>query len=454
MKNIQPQNIPDIRKKVKASLRYSVLDGTFFSAMVGFAESYFSALAVYFKATSIELSLIVTLPQLLGALSQILSNKFISLFQSRKKFVCVGVFLQAFILLPIIFIFFIPKLQAEILILLVILYWVLGTIIHPAWYSWIGDLVPPRIRGVYFGKRNRLMGAVSFLTFIIAGFILYFTSQNSAEKFIGFTIIFLLAIIARFISLYFLTKKYEPEYSFPANSQEEFLEIINKPVYKNFNFFVFFVGLMNFGVFISSPFFTPYLLVDLKFNYLLYSIIVGSAIFIKFNSMYLWGILADKYGTKTILSFTGYFMSIIPLLWIFSHQIWYLILIQIYSGFIWAGFEIATFNFVLDISNRTNRAKSIAYYNIVNGFSMFFGAICGALVINFVHVSFSKYYLVFALSFLLRYIDCLIFIPKIHEVRPVKNISNQELLLKIFSYMPLSNMFIDLFERSIHPRRT
>ena len=62
------------RERVRKSLRYSVADGSFYSSMVGFGESFIQAFAVFLKATNFQLSLLGSLPQTLGCISQFFSS--------------------------------------------------------------------------------------------------------------------------------------------------------------------------------------------------------------------------------------------------------------------------------------------------------------------------------------------------------------------------------------------
>ena len=60
-------------------------------------------------------------------------------------------------------------------ILLIVFYCLqigVGAIAGPAWFSWMGDLVPKEKRGKYFGKRNRILQAVTIITMLTAGFLL------------------------------------------------------------------------------------------------------------------------------------------------------------------------------------------------------------------------------------------------------------------------------------------
>jgi len=201
---------------------------------------------------------------------------------------------------------------------------------------------------------------------------------------------------------------------------------------------------MNFSVYLSAPFFTPYMLEDLKFDYMTYTIVNAAAMIAKLLSVRVWGRASDQFGTKKILSLTGFLMPVIPILWLFSHDVLYLVIIQIYSGFIWAGFEISAFNFIFDTTSPPKRATCVAYYNVLNGLSIFSGAMLGSFIVGHNSLFRSKYLLVFLLSCVLRYIASSVFIPKLREVRTVEEIGYPRLFLKIISTMPTMGMIYQL----------
>ena len=126
-------------------------------------------------------------------------------------------------------------------------------------------------------------------------------------------------------------------------------------------------------------------------------------------------------------------MPAIPLWWLFSSNYYYLIFVQIYGGFMWAGFEIASFNFFFDTIIPQKRAKYIAYSNVLSGISLFLGAMIGGLIVKYNHLFASQYLLVFLLSGIFRYLVSFIFIPKLREVRIVEHISYTKLFLNILT---------------------
>src|SRR4030067_1340604 len=58
---------------IDKSLRHSVKDGVAYSVMAGGGESYFSAFALFLKATTEQIALLASLPPLLGSFAQLVS---------------------------------------------------------------------------------------------------------------------------------------------------------------------------------------------------------------------------------------------------------------------------------------------------------------------------------------------------------------------------------------------
>lgn len=417
--------------KIRKSLKYSILDGSFYSAMVGFGESFFAAFAILMNATSVQLGLLDALPKSLGSISQLFSNKLVSYFKSRKRFVYTSALLEGLMYIPIALIFFFGRLRLYYLIFFVCIYWTLGLILNPAWSSWMGDLVRDKERGEYFGRRNKIAGLTTFFTFLIGGYLLQRFSTNETTEYVGFAILFSLALISRVFSFIFLTKKFEPEYHLDEGEQFTFMEFLKQATKRNYGRFVLFLSVMNFAVYASSPFFTAYMLYDLKLDYLTFTIVTAASLIVKYLTMPIWGRFSDRFGTRKILSLTGFLMPLVPILWLFSSSVPYLLLIQFYSGFVWAGFELSSFNFTFDTTTPQRRATCVAYYNVLNGVAILTGAMFGSLIVKYNSVFWSKYLLIFLVSGVIRYAASFIFISKLREVRPVEPIPYHTLLFKI-----------------------
>jgi hypothetical protein len=125
----------NIANKIQKSLKYSLYDGIFYSIMLGFGESFFQAFGIFLKAGNIELGLLSSMPIALGSLSQLLSNRFIILFKSRKKLVSKSALLHGLMYLPIALVFFLGNTSVYFLIFFSCCYGVFGMILGPAWNS-------------------------------------------------------------------------------------------------------------------------------------------------------------------------------------------------------------------------------------------------------------------------------------------------------------------------------
>lgn len=423
-------------EKIRKTLKYSIMDGMFNAMKVGFGESFFQAFATLFKATDFQIGLLGSLPQALGSIAQIWSSRLVHIFNSRKKFILFSVVFELLMYIPIALVFFFGTFKVFHLIFFVCLYWIFGTIAVPAWSSWMGDLVNEKERGTYFGIRNKIAGFAFFLAMLFGGYILQLFSDGLTTQYIGFVIIFVLAFISRIFSFVYLSKKYEPDYSLFPERYFSFIDFLKQARFRNYGLFVLYLCSMNFGVYLASPFFAAYMLYELKLGYLMFTVVNATMIIVKYLVMPIWGKASDKFGTKKVLALSGFLMPLAPILWIFSDNIWWILGIQVYSGFVWAGFEISSFSFIFDTTTAQKRTRCVAYYNVLNGFSIFFGALLGGFILKYDPIILSKYLFVFLISGIVRYAASVMFLPKLKEVRNVDHISFHKLLFDIISTIP------------------
>jgi MFS family permease len=174
----------------------------------------------------------------------------------------------------------------------------------------------------------------------------------------------------------------------------------------------------------------------LRLDYLTFTVVNAAAVVGKVLSMPVWGRAADRFGARRVLGLTGFLMPLVPLLWLVSGTMGWLIAIQVYAGLIWGGFEVASFSFIFDTTSPQNRATCVAYYNMINGIALISGALLGALVVR-MHLLFgSPFLFAFLLSGVLRLAASVWFVPHIKEVRLVEKIGYPQLFMKVISSMP------------------
>jgi MFS family permease len=239
---------------------------------------------------------------------------------------------------------------------------------------------------------------------------------------LGFIILFLLAFISRVISWEFYKKEYEPKLEFDKEYYFSFVSFLLKAKSTNFGRFSFFSALLNLAVSISAPLFVVYMLRNLHFSYLIYIIITLAGTVFSLFVMELWGKIADKYGNYFVLYATGILIPFVPILWIFSPSPIYLIFVPtLINGIAWAGFNLASNNFVYDNVRPEKRGLAISYFNMLTGIGIFIGAGIGAILISFLTINFIQpILLIFIISGVLMMMVIVIFLPLIQEAREIK----------------------------------
>lgn len=145
-------------EKTKRSLRASNMDGSFWSIMFAFGETFVQPFAIALKASNIEIAALTSVPNLIGSLIQPFAVDLIDRLRQRKRIILLTVVLQALIWLPLFGLPLLLRTRAvPLLILLFTAYFLLSRFTGPAWISWMGDLVPEKVRGEYFGHRNAII---------------------------------------------------------------------------------------------------------------------------------------------------------------------------------------------------------------------------------------------------------------------------------------------------------
>ncbi|MBI5148102.1 MFS transporter [Candidatus Pacearchaeota archaeon] len=433
------------RKAIDKSLGISIKEGCAASVTGGVGDSYMSAFAVQIGATNSEIAALTSIPNLISPLAQLITPKLIEK-RKRKGVAATAVLLQALMWLPMIVVALV-FMKGDLIYapILIIMFWTvyaaLGNSVGPAWNSWMGDLVPSDKRGKYFGRRNTICGLVSLTSTIIAGILLQY-SKTAGIVFMAFAILFSLALIFRSVSSYLLRKQYEPELHVEEGYYFSFIDFVKKMKYNNFGRFTIYISLLVLTVNIAGPFFTPYVLRELKFSYIQFMIamLVIPGI-VTMLSMPLWGKFSDKYGTIKTMQTTWIIVCILPALWLISDNFWYIMIVpQIASGLGWAGFNLAAGNFIFDATSRQRRSLCFAYHAVLNGIGVFIGATLGGFVLKYadLNIKFMDAFLfIFLISAVFRILVSLIFLPKIKEVRQVEKAKPLLSYLHIYPFSQL-----------------
>tara|TARA_Y100001970_G_scaffold25188_1_gene30093 strand:+ start:525 stop:1766 length:1242 start_codon:yes stop_codon:yes gene_type:complete len=373
------------KQKVKKNLRLSTVEGSFWAIMYGAGENFLSAFAVFLQFSAFQISFLNSFPPFIGSCFQLFSATIKNKFKTIKNFVVIMSYVQAF--LWIILVLLALYNPSYILILFwMSIYWSIASIIGPAWTAWMGYFVPRRLRARYFGKRNRIIGFVSFISTLIAGYILDIFDKNMIY---GFLIIFVIAFFGRLISAFYLNRKHDFDEKEKVNLFEylqSFKDLIHN---KNKSFYyILFNSYISFSIMFFGPLFSIYILRTMELGVIIYTINMTLWQISNFSSSNYFGKLCEKFGDYKILQISTYTIVFLPILWILLYfldnylQIIATFSVSIIAGVCFSAYSLSSFNMIYKISDKEDVIHFTAVGNFVRGFAILIGGILAGIIVE------------------------------------------------------------------------
>jgi MFS family permease len=380
------------------------------------------------QATTQQIGYLSSLPNFVNMLVSLAAPMITERIGSRRAFLLPTDFILVLLWLPILAIPYLFHInQVWWLIAFFTLSTAAGSLIGGPWSAMMADLVPPEVRGSYFGIRNRVGGFVSLVfSFVSAGLLQLLTGDTR----MAFTIIFVGAMVSRLVSLYYLSLTPDPHPVLPLNTKRESILQITRGLFStNVGRFIVFSVFLNFSQNIAAPFFSVYLLRELKISYINYQIINAVPTVVTMFIVVWWGKHANKAGNLKVLHITALMIPFITLLWLVNSSVLWLCVTQLYSGFAWAGFNLCAGLFIWDAAPQENRIRYITIFGALGALGATVGALIGGnLGPHLPKISGSYFLTLFLVSGILRLIIVLGLFRHIDEVRDVEPVKATELL--------------------------
>lgn len=239
-----------------------------------------------------------------------------------------------------------------------------------AWIGLIADVVPPDIRGRYFGMRSAIIGVVGMAAGLVAGRYLDRTPAPGS-----FQMVFVVALLFAVAGLCLFRWYYEPP---AAHQRLQLRDSIVLPLRDpNFRKFLAFSMYWQGSVMIAAPFVIPYFLQHLHMSFTqiaIWSAIASSAALI---TSPLWGRIGDRAGHKTVLSITTILAGTVhPMCWMIATpgHLFFIWLSGIMDAVSWGGVNPAVFNLSIGTAPPSARMAYLALLNFASGFVGF--AVC------------------------------------------------------------------------------
>jgi MFS family permease len=423
----------------RRALTLAIPEGALFAAMVGLAEAWFVVDAIRLGATPIEQAIVVGLPLFAGALGALTVVRCLTLRISRKALTVGCVLGQAAALLSVALLDVMDLQTPARLMLGASLYFAFGQGSAPAWVSWYGDVVPSQIRGAYFARRTRAVQYSTCAATVLAGLLLQAFEPRLAfglrtEGFWpaleapgrGFFLIFLLAALFRASSAVLLCLSAAPEGSAMAG-RTRVLQFLRTSRGSNAWRIVTGAAGFQFTVFVSSPFFVPFMAEELGFSYFWLMVALATQIGLKGVFQGRVGGAIDRHGPRAIWLLAAILCALIPLPFLWADGLGWTMAAQVLSGIAWGSFEVALFVLLIDTTFKATRPHAVAAQSALTGAGQFGGSLVGGAFLALTDRSFRW---LFALSVLLRLAMALTLPRLVHPRRGGRESAPGDVLLR------------------------
>ncbi len=395
----------------RKALKISTIEGAAATVhLVITTGAFLTGYALLLGANDFELGLLSAIP-LLMQVFQVPGAYLVEKTGKRKTVATWGLFLGRSVWLPISLIPALPVSQpVRLFIFLFGLAGLATNFATPAWVAWMTDLVPRRLRGRYFGKRNRIVALVTMAVSLLAGVILD-AARGANHPYFGYLTLQLLAVAAAGTAFYFLRRQPEPPYH--AESTPDFAHYISRPLnHSNYRRVILFYLWWVLAVGLAAPFFSAHLIKHLEWNFksIAYLGILSSATSVLVQPW--WGKAVDRYGHKPVITVTVLAIAHLPLYYALCpyHVRWPIYANALLAGVFWSGFNLAMFNLVMYALPNNGRPGFIAMHAALSGLMNFVASSLGGWLaesLSSIHwhvlgLTVVNYQILFLLTALLR----------------------------------------------------
>jgi len=313
-----------------------------------------------------------------------------------------------------------------------------------AWSSAISEIVPERMGGRYFARRNLVFGSWTLLAVMMAGQIV----QWNGDSLVAFASVFCVAGISRMVGLFFLSRmKFPPavtEIRSRVIAPADLMSVLRN---RNYLWLCAFVGLWGLMLNAAMPFYTVFLVNKLNLGIGTIVKLTTVASLGGLVALKSWGRLADRYGNRPVLQVAAFIWAVAAMgMWGLTRTgwIWHLYIGYFIVGAMTAGFQLTQFNLMLRLAPAALRPAYVAVFLAASSLLTAFGPVLGGELLNVlpdqIGELFGKPVFSFHFLFVMAGFGCMLvtsLIQRVHEPaeQPVENVWREMGRMRAFNPM-------------------
>lgn len=167
---------------------------------------------------------------------------------------------------------------------------------------------------------------------------------------------------------------------------------------------------------ISGPFITPYLLDHHHLGYAEYCVFTTTVIVVKIGASPFIGRVLQRRGVRWVWTVSAVAIAPIPLAWLVPDAFAWFVVLQIYSGFAWAGLELGLLMALFDAEDDAERTTMQVAFSALQAIGNAAGSLVGGALLGGAGADHRAYMVVFVTSSIGRFAAAMLIVRWLRRV--------------------------------------
>jgi len=364
---IAARSSPRARSLLRSSLDACTAEGAF-AEVVGacFGNAVLAAWAVELGATPLLVGVLWALPFFSHAFQ--VPAVWVTSWLGRKRAAVVTSSLGRQVTLPIAVLPFVDvSLDAKrwIVVGLFALSSVLAVLAHNAWLAWMGELVPARIRGAYFGRRSAVCGLVATAASLVIAIAL-----DAGRAHASLTYVLAAVVVARSAAgvgtTFFMLRQHDVPSPTAVPRPRDFATPVRDRAYRKL---LAYRGAWGIATGLGASLSAVFMLRALGLGFVGVATYASVVAVLRLITTPMWGRTLDRAGGRRVLVACSFGAAVSSLAWVFATptSVWLIAFDAVVSGLLLSGQELAVFTLPLSSAPSASRPVYAAASVMVGG---------------------------------------------------------------------------------------
>jgi MFS family permease len=242
---------------------------------------------------------------------------------------------------------------------------VLSVVGNNAWTAWMGDLVPGRLRGRFFGRRTMWVTFAGAGSSLLTG--IFLDGLGGDQQLAVLSALSIVAALSGVATALLMRLQVDPALSVPRQEGLAAFAAVLRD--RRARTLILYQLAWGAAIAPAAAYWTLHVLDTLALGFRFIAVHGLIAASVRIMTVTSWGRAVDRYGARPVLAACSMGIGVMPFLWILAtpERVWPLVLDAIIAGCLWGGHGVAAIDLPLAVAPRRERPFYLAAFATASG---------------------------------------------------------------------------------------